>query len=87
MTFIRIFTFIAGPEHVDLGLPINESVERVEVWVNPDFVTHIEAKSKKIGGCEINLTNGAFLYVEESPRQVAELIKKAKQHEFYSAAN
>lgn len=88
MALIRIFTFITGPEHIDLGLPIaDEAVERVEVLFNPDFVTHIEAKSKAIGGSEINLAGGAFLYVEETPQQIAELIKKAKQYEFYPASN
>ncbi len=88
MALVRVFTFITEPEHIDMGLPIDpESIERVEVLFNSDFVTYIEAKAESIGGCEINLAGGEFIYVEETPQEVAELIEKAKKNEFYPRSN
>ena len=87
MTFVRIFTYVTDSVNPDLGIPIDQvQVEKVEMIFNPNYVVYIEGKGAG-SGCEISMVNGECFFVDVSPQQVAELIKKAKQNEFYSAAN
>ena len=76
--FIRIMTYVADSEQVDMGMPIDP--EKVELFFNPDYVVYVEGKGGDLGGSEISMMNGECFYVDESPQEVMQLIAKHGIH-------
>ena len=76
--FIRIMTYVADSEQVDIGMPIEP--EKVELFFNPDYVVYVEGKGGDLGGCEVSMMNGECFYVDESPQEVMQLIAKYGIH-------
>ena len=76
--FVRIMTYVADSEQVDMGMPIEP--ERVELFFNPDYVVYVEGKGGDSGGCEVRMMNGECFYVDESPREAMHLRAKHGIH-------